>query len=156
MELLGLVFINFILPNWLPIVIAWLVLSKLGSIKSQLGGNDGPKLDKINQTLGGIDSELEDVKSELESVKSELKDINLFARNYYYNSLGLGREWVFVQKAIAEAEAALKKDLSEAESEADYNDACNLKAEAQDDYNEAIAEARAFLERAEAEKNKAK
>jgi hypothetical protein len=65
---LELFFLNSVLPNWLPIIIAWFVLSKLSGIVSKLGG--------IESKLGGIESKLEsklgNIESKLGGIKSKV------------------------------------------------------------------------------------
>ena len=119
---LELFFLNSVLPNWLPIIIAWFVLSKLSGIVSELGGIKSElkselggikselkyELGYIKSELGGIESELGGIKSKVDTlggIRSELKDINLFTKHYYYNSLNLGCEWAVFKKAEAEAQA---------------------------------------------------
>ena len=138
---LELFFLNSVLPNWLPIIIAWFVLSKLSGIVSKLGGIESKlggieselkyKLGYIKSELGGIESELGGIKSEVDTlggIRSELKDINLFTKHYYYNSLNLGCEWAVFKKAEAEAQAVFKK--AEAEAQAVENEAYGVHIKA--------------------------
>ena len=166
---LELFFLNSVLPNWLPIIIAWFVLSKLSGIVSELGGIKselkyelGGIKSELKSELGGIKSELDTlggIRSELDTlggIRSELKNINLFTKHYYYNSLNLGCEWAVFKKAEAEAQAVFKK--AEAEAQAVENEAYGVHIKAtsygnpdDEGFEKARAEARAVCDKAEAE-----
>ena len=155
---LELFFLNSVLPNWLPIIIAWFVLSKLSGIVSELGGIKS----ELKSELGGIKSELDTlggIRSELDTlggIRSELKNINLFTKHYYYNSLNLGCEWAVFKKAEAQAQAVFKK--AEAQAQAVENEAYGVYLKAtsygnpdDEGFEKARAEARAVCDKAEAE-----
>jgi hypothetical protein len=97
-------FYNQILPNWLPILLGLSVLYSIGSLDNSVN----VQLTRTNKDV------LYKILIALKSIESDLGEINPLAKSYYYNSLGLGREWAVYKQRKALAKAVFKKAKSEA------------------------------------------
>ena len=97
---MGLCFVHFILPNWLPIIIAYLFLSKLSGIRNEIIKLNTSVVDlkesiddeftKLNTTVGrlripqvvvrAINKSCFDVSSTIYGISKEDKHINAIVR----------------------------------------------------------------------------